>query len=410
MPARRRAVGLQELGLPYAADAAVTRHLARFLDAQAAGGPSAAVDPARAERTRLSNARAVQRRRDEGRGRCARGSSSAEPLAGAGGVRSARCDARARRAGSRSRRRARRGVHYGRVRASERGVRIRSGASRSYYVGIESAHAGGARFHRARSRRCASCRSAWRKARAPRSRAASSAWPSASRPNSASSLDDPQERSGRRDRSKTGATISRSSARSRSRWTPAAGREHDDLRAGHARKPRDRNRHARAVVQGAGRRAAVEARAEHPRIERDSRRDPSVPHPVPRRDSILGTTNSAVAFVDTRRRAVPACSCFRIPQLTEPSSSKRGPAAVVPLFRRASRDRERHAGAAVEPDARSDCRRAGPRAGRAGAGAPGRRRRSRGSPIRASIGARPSCRGASSRVRASRRSTRRRGT
>ena len=33
--------GLQELGLPYAADAAVTRHLARFLSRQAAGGPAA---------------------------------------------------------------------------------------------------------------------------------------------------------------------------------------------------------------------------------------------------------------------------------------------------------------------------------------------------------------------------------
>ena len=40
MPARRRQAGLQELGLPYAADAAVTRHLARFLARQAAGGPA----------------------------------------------------------------------------------------------------------------------------------------------------------------------------------------------------------------------------------------------------------------------------------------------------------------------------------------------------------------------------------
>jgi molecular chaperone DnaK (HSP70) len=43
MPARRRQLGLQELGLPYAADAAVTRHLARFLARQAAGGPSASL-------------------------------------------------------------------------------------------------------------------------------------------------------------------------------------------------------------------------------------------------------------------------------------------------------------------------------------------------------------------------------
>ena len=42
MPARQRRVGLQELGLPYAADAAVTRHLARFLSRQttdASGAP-----------------------------------------------------------------------------------------------------------------------------------------------------------------------------------------------------------------------------------------------------------------------------------------------------------------------------------------------------------------------------------
>jgi len=40
MPARRRGAGLQELGLPYAADAAVTRHLARFLSRQAADAPA----------------------------------------------------------------------------------------------------------------------------------------------------------------------------------------------------------------------------------------------------------------------------------------------------------------------------------------------------------------------------------
>src|SRR5207245_3743568 len=35
MPAHQRRVGLQELGLPYAADAAITRHMARFLRQQA---------------------------------------------------------------------------------------------------------------------------------------------------------------------------------------------------------------------------------------------------------------------------------------------------------------------------------------------------------------------------------------
>src|SRR5258707_2836976 len=36
MPQRRRRIGLQEIGLPYAADAAITRHMASFLRQQAA--------------------------------------------------------------------------------------------------------------------------------------------------------------------------------------------------------------------------------------------------------------------------------------------------------------------------------------------------------------------------------------
>ena len=42
MPARPRRVGLQEIGLPYAADPAVTKHLARFLARQAAAYSGAA--------------------------------------------------------------------------------------------------------------------------------------------------------------------------------------------------------------------------------------------------------------------------------------------------------------------------------------------------------------------------------
>ena len=41
MPARQRRVGLQELGLPYAADPAVTKHLARFLAQQTRNSPEA---------------------------------------------------------------------------------------------------------------------------------------------------------------------------------------------------------------------------------------------------------------------------------------------------------------------------------------------------------------------------------
>jgi hypothetical protein len=42
LPARQRRVGFQELGLPYAADAAITRHLARFLSEQVRNSPEAA--------------------------------------------------------------------------------------------------------------------------------------------------------------------------------------------------------------------------------------------------------------------------------------------------------------------------------------------------------------------------------
>jgi hypothetical protein len=43
MPQARRRVGLQEIGLPYAADAAVTRHMAKFLRQQASGAESGSV-------------------------------------------------------------------------------------------------------------------------------------------------------------------------------------------------------------------------------------------------------------------------------------------------------------------------------------------------------------------------------
>ena len=42
MPARQRRVGFQELGLPYAADPAITKHLARFLTEQVRSSPEAA--------------------------------------------------------------------------------------------------------------------------------------------------------------------------------------------------------------------------------------------------------------------------------------------------------------------------------------------------------------------------------
>jgi len=138
MPARRKAAGLQELGLPYAADAAVTRHLARFLRQQATGGPmmgmirrgasglacpthilfNGGVMKAAPLRTRVVD---VMSRwlAEEG-----------FPALDAVHVLDAPDLDHAVARGA---------AYYGRVRASNRGVRIRSGAARSYYVGVESA-------------------------------------------------------------------------------------------------------------------------------------------------------------------------------------------------------------------------------------------------------------------------------
>jgi len=138
MPARRAIAGLQELGLPYAADPAVTRQLARFLARQAAGGPSAPVvrrgpsglacpthvlfnggvmkaEPLRARVIEVLNGWLTQ----EG----------FAPLDTLHVLEAPDLDHAV----------ARGAAYYGRARASGRGVRIRSGASRSYYVGIESA-------------------------------------------------------------------------------------------------------------------------------------------------------------------------------------------------------------------------------------------------------------------------------
>jgi hypothetical protein len=142
MPARRRLAGLQELGLPYAADPAVTRHLARFLSRLAAGSPASAsassgvrrgpsglvcpthllfnggvmkADPLRARIVDVLNGWLTR----EG----------FAPLDAAHVLDAPDLDHAV----------ARGAAYYGRARASGRGVRIRSGASRSYYIGIESA-------------------------------------------------------------------------------------------------------------------------------------------------------------------------------------------------------------------------------------------------------------------------------
>jgi hypothetical protein len=138
MPARRRHAGLQELGLPYAADPAVTRHLARFLSRQASGGPSGS----------------AVRRGPSGLA-CPTHVLFNGGVMKAGPLRDRVVDvlnqwltreglaaldtAHVLDAPDLDHAVARGAAYYGRARAHGRGVRIRSGASRSYYIGIESA-------------------------------------------------------------------------------------------------------------------------------------------------------------------------------------------------------------------------------------------------------------------------------
>jgi molecular chaperone DnaK (HSP70) len=137
MPARQRRVGFQELGLPYAADPAATRHLARFLSRQGGGGPDADAIrrgpggfacPTRVLFNGGVMKAAILRERvvevlngwlqEEG----------FAPLGPREVLEAPDLDHAV----------ARGAAYYGRARRG-RGVRIRSGASRTYYIGIESA-------------------------------------------------------------------------------------------------------------------------------------------------------------------------------------------------------------------------------------------------------------------------------
>lgn len=131
MPQRARRVGLQEIGLPYAADAAITKHLAQFLrlHASTAGavrrGPSGLACPTHVLfnggvlRATLIRERLMEVV-DGWLGR--EGMPPAVPLAGEDLVHAV----------------ARGAAYYGLARHG-RGVRIRGGVGRTYYVGIESA-------------------------------------------------------------------------------------------------------------------------------------------------------------------------------------------------------------------------------------------------------------------------------
>jgi hypothetical protein len=137
LPARQRRVGFQELGLPYAADPAITKQLARFLAEQVRNSPEAAgirrgrsglacpthilfnggVMKAAVLRDRVVEVLNSWLRQE---GFDALG---AEQILEAPDLEHAV---------------ARGAAYYGKARRG-RGVRIRSGASRAYYIGIESA-------------------------------------------------------------------------------------------------------------------------------------------------------------------------------------------------------------------------------------------------------------------------------
>ncbi len=123
-PEEGRRVGLQEIGLPYASDAAVTRHLAKFLGGHMAEGGDF-VHP-----TAVLFNGGVMKSEDLS-GRISEVVNSWLGEAGAEELKMLQTDS-LELAVSRG------AAYYGMVRAGK-GIRIRGGVARSYYVGIESA-------------------------------------------------------------------------------------------------------------------------------------------------------------------------------------------------------------------------------------------------------------------------------
>ncbi len=133
LPQRARRAGLAEIGLPYASDPAVTRHMARFLRQQAAAAEHGAVRRGRsglASPTHILfnggvlRAEIVRQRLIEVLNAWLReeGLEEVKPLLGEDLMHAV----------------ARGAAYYGMAREGK-GVRIRGGVARTYYVGIESA-------------------------------------------------------------------------------------------------------------------------------------------------------------------------------------------------------------------------------------------------------------------------------
>jgi hypothetical protein len=114
-PQKRRMAGLKELGLPYAHDPAVTRHLADFL-ARNNRAPSAALFNGGVMKGELLRARVAE---------MVGGWQDKAPVAALAGTDLDLAVAHG-------------AAYYGLVR-SGRGIRIRGGTGRSYYIGIEAA-------------------------------------------------------------------------------------------------------------------------------------------------------------------------------------------------------------------------------------------------------------------------------
>ncbi len=138
-PARGRSMGLQELGLPYVADAGVTRHLAHFLSRQAealasrdkpggkkkkGGADAVALPTAVLFNGGVFKAPALQARFLKVLNAWAKGA-KAEAVRALAGVDLDQAVSRG-------------AAYYGLVRRGK-GVRIRGGTARAYYIGVETA-------------------------------------------------------------------------------------------------------------------------------------------------------------------------------------------------------------------------------------------------------------------------------
>ena len=183
MPVRQRRIGFQELGLPYAADPAITKHLARFLSQQASNSPDAAT----IRRGKSGFACPTHILFNGGvmkasllRDRLVEGlnnwlvAEGFEPLGGKEVLDAPDLDHAV----------ARGAAYYGRARGG-RGVRICSSA-RAAITSESKARCPPSRACPLRSKRSASFRSGWKKARRPKFLTENSASSSANRRSSAS--------------------------------------------------------------------------------------------------------------------------------------------------------------------------------------------------------------------------------